>query len=305
VTAPAVTSGRDGRAAMLLGRRRRDELTPGRYLLMTSMVMLAIITLGFVVSMVLVTRLDEDVAQARAFSHFRGQLAAGVAPTGQVDSKGRLLAPGAPVARIQIPALGLSAVVLEGTSSSVLAGGPGHQRSTVLPGQAGTSVIFGRAAAYGGPFGNLHHLRAGDTIHTTTGIGTSTFKVIDVRRAGDPVPPVLKPGSARLILVTATGAPFLPSGVLRVDADIQGSAEPDSSMVLTSVGKSELPLGTDTSQLWGLAFVLEALLVVSIAAAWLWRTWGRVPTWIVLAPLVALLLWTLQGQVTRLLPNLT
>ncbi|MFD1273890.1 sortase domain-bontaining protein [Streptomyces kaempferi] len=69
----------------------------------------------------------------------------------QTDQQGDLLAPGTPVALIDIPAAHLHQVVLEGTDSGVLTDGPGHRRDTPLPGQSGTSVLMGRAAAYGGP----------------------------------------------------------------------------------------------------------------------------------------------------------
>jgi sortase A len=287
------------------GRRSHSDLVGARYVVVMSMLTLSVFTFGFVLAMVFLSRLEEDVSQAREFSSFRGQLAAGVAPTGPLNNKGQLWPLGTPMARIQIPVLHVSDVVLEGTTSGVLTAGPGHERSTVLPGQAGTSVIFGRAAAFGGPFGELHHLRPGDTITTTTGIGTATFKVIDVRRAGDPDPPPLASGSGRLILVTATGAPFMPSGVLRVDADIVGNAQPDSSLGLPAVGKRELPLGTDSGQLWGLVFLLEGLVILAVAGVWMWRSWGAARTWIVLSPLSMLLLYALLGQAARLLPNLT
>ena len=173
----------------------------------------------------------------------------------------------------------------------------------MLPGEAGTSVILGRAAAYGGPFGGLHRLRSGDQITVTTGLGTSTFSVVDLRTAGDPVPP-LGDGVARLTLVTATGAPFLPSGVLRVDADLSGNARTPPPLVLTSVSASEAPMGTDTSTLWVLAFFLQALILASVAAVWSWRRWGRIQTWIVFFPLFVLLGYYASDQFIRLLPNL-
>ncbi|NHA00350.1 hypothetical protein G5V59_10155 [Nocardioides sp. W3-2-3] len=53
------------------------------------------------------------------------------------------------------PRLDVEQVVVEGTAPGDLFAGPGHLRSTVLPGQAGTSLVYGRAATYGGPFGRL------------------------------------------------------------------------------------------------------------------------------------------------------
>jgi sortase A len=279
------------------------ELSPAKYLVFTSLVVLAVLTLSLWFDVIVVSRFEYRAAQAGAVSRLRNELAHGVAPLGQVDRKGRLLKQGVPVALLVIPALHLRAAVLEGTNSQVLTSGPGHLRDTVLPGEAGTSVLLGRAAAYGGPFGGLHRLHSGDKITVTTGLGTSTFSVTDLRTAGDPVPP-LADGAARLTLVTATGAPFLPSGVLRVDADLSGSARTEAPLVLTTVSRSEAPMGTDTSSLWVLAFLLQGLILASVAAVWSWRRWGRAQTWIVFFPLFVLLGYYASDQFMRLLPNL-
>jgi len=151
---------------------------------------------------------------------------------------------------------------------------------TLCPGQAGTSVIFGRAAAYGGPFGGIHGLRKGDMIRVTTGMGVSTFTVVDVRRAGDPVPAAADSG-AMLTLVTATGVPFLPSGVVRVDADLTGEAKAAVTPAVSACREASWHWGTDTSTLWVLAFLLQGLILASVGAVWSWRRWGRAQTWIV------------------------
>jgi LPXTG-site transpeptidase (sortase) family protein len=231
-------------------------------------------------------------------------LALGTAPTGQVGQDGRLLALGTPVAVLDIPARGIHDVVLEGTTSSVLRSGPGHLRDTPLPGQPGTSIIFGRAAAYGGPFSGLAGLHRGDLITVTTGVGASKFSVIDTRHAHDPLPTPLGAGAGRLTLTTATGAPFFPNGVVRVDADLTGKAQPSSPMPLTSVGASELAMGVDTSSLWVLLLLLQALVLVRVASVWSWRRWGKAQAWIVFFPLTALIALSIADQVTRLLPNL-
>jgi sortase A len=284
-------------------RTAADELSPGKYLMLTSLVVLAVLALSFCFDLVVVSRFEYRAAQTRAFDKLRNELAHGLAPVSQVDRKGRVLRLGSPVALLEIPALHLRTVVLEGTTPEVLTSGPGHLRDTVLPGQAGTSDVLGRAAAYGGPFGGIHGLRKGDTIKVTTGMGVSMFAVVDVRRAGDPVPSPPESG-ARLTLVTATGAPFLPSGVLRVDADLTGEAKAATAPVVTSVPRSELAMGTDTSTLWVLVFVMQFLILASVGSVWSWRRWGRAQTWIVFFPLFALLGYFAVDQFVRLLPNL-
>jgi len=284
-------------------RAAASELSPARYLTLTSLLVLAVLALSFCFDLVVVIRFEYRAAQAREFSRLRNELAHGLAPISDVDRKGRAVGAGSPLALLEIPALHLHTVVLQGTTPEVLTSGPGHLRDTVLPGQAGTSVIFGRAAAYGGPFGGIHGLRKGDMIRVTTGMGVSTFTVVDVRRAGDPVPAAADSG-AMLTLVTATGVPFLPSGVVRVDADLTGEAKAAVTPAVSAVSRSELALGTDTSTLWVLAFLLQGLILASVGAVWSWRRWGRAQTWIVFFPLFALLGYFASDQFVRLLPNL-
>jgi len=281
-----------------------EELGPTAYLARAALATLAVLALSLVLQLALVSRLQYWAAQTGAFNQLRKELAHGVAPTGQVTRSGRLVPLGAPVALLTIPELGLRAVVVQGTSPEALASGPGHLRDTVLPGQAGTSVIFGRATAYGGPFGQLHRLRPGDRFTITTGVGTATFSVIDLRRAGDPLPPALTSDGGRVTLLTATGPPLIPGGVLRVDADMVGAAHPAPPLLLTSVPGSQLAMGTDTSNLWIPVLLLEALIAASIIGVVAWRTWGHAKTWVVFAPVVLLLGYFLGGQFTRFLPNL-
>jgi LPXTG-site transpeptidase (sortase) family protein len=272
----------------------------------TAMVVLALIAGGLVVHLVLLSALHHRSAQQRAYDLFRYELAQGTAPVGQTDRAGHLLELGTPVALVEIPSLHVHEVVGEGTTSAVLMDGPGHRRDTPLPGQAGTSVVFGRAAAYGGPFKHLHELRNGDTIKVTTGQGTSTFTVIDKREGGEPAPPPVASGKGRLVLETATGLPFVPGGILRVDADLQTQTftTPPSVIPTSLLPSAEQALGTDTSTLWALVLWLEALVLVSIAIVWSWHRWGRHQTWIVLVPLAVLISFYVVAEFMRLMPNL-
>src|SRR5215470_2273879 len=121
---------------------------------------LAVCLLGFGTWLTFLSRLPYDRAQHNLYASFRVVLAQGTAPTGptQPTAPRKLLAPGTPVAVLNIPAIGLNAVVLEGTSGQVLESGPGHFRLTSLPGQAGISEIMGRRATYGAPFARISSL---------------------------------------------------------------------------------------------------------------------------------------------------
>jgi LPXTG-site transpeptidase (sortase) family protein len=268
------------------------------------LVIVALIALGFLAHLTVISRFEHNAAQVRLYARFRDQLANGVAPLGQVSDSGRLLANGTPMALLEIPRLHLREVVSEATTSAVLTQGPGHQRNTPFPGQPGTSVVDGRAAAYGGPFGGLRELKAGDPITVTTGEGTAHFKVVDIRDDGGPGAPPLPAGTARLTLVTARGLPFMPVGVTRVDADLVGTPLAASPMPVTTVPRSELPLGTQTDSLYALVLWLEALVVVAVLGIWSWRRWSPVRTWIIGFPVGALVLYYVFGQVVRLFPNL-
>jgi len=273
----------------------------------SAVLILAVCLLGFAAWMVFLSRLPYDRAQHDLYANFRITLAQGIAPTGptQPAAPRKLLAPGTPVAILNIPAIGLKAVVLEGTSGQVLESGPGHFRITPMPGQAGISEIMGRRATYGAPFARISGLSPGDEFTVTTGQGTARYRVLDVRRVGDPNPPVY-PGQGRLILATADGPPLAPSGVLRVDAKLISKpfAAPPMVVSASDTSASEYVLGTEPQAwvplfLWGQALVLAAGTL-----SWLRAQWGRWQTWIVAVPALGYLCVSVFEQVTRLLPNL-
>jgi sortase A len=273
-----------------------------------ALLILALCLIGFVVWFAFLSRLHYDRVQVDSYATFRNSLALGTAPTGPTNpaDPAQLLAPGTAVAVLNIPELELTTVVFQGTSGQVLEGGPGHLRDTPLPGQPGISVIFGRRTAYGGPFSQLQALRVGDYFTVTTGQGVATYKVLDLRRAGDPAPAPLAAGQGRLILVTADGPPLAPSGVLYVDADLTSTPRAAPAMVISAseLGPSEQVLGTD-SEAW-VPVVLWGALLLAVAGllAWTGRRWGRWQTWIVAVPVVCFLTLSIADQVARLLPNL-
>ncbi|WP_051943501.1 sortase [Streptacidiphilus rugosus] len=251
-----------------------------------------------------------DVRHARdretAYADLRSALAQGTVPVGQTGPDGRLLPLGVPVALLTVPELGLREVVREGTTSGVLENGPGHRRDTPMPGQAGTSVVMARESGFGGPFGTLDQLRPDETFTLITGQGTQVFRVLDVRRAGDPVPSPLAAGKARLVLVTADGPAFAPDGVLQVDADLVGAVRPAPArpLVASQLDQSELPMHGDVSAwvplvLWG-----EALLLAAVALTLARVRWGRWQAWTPGVPVLGALGLIVADQVVRLLPNL-
>ncbi|MFY1634947.1 sortase [Solwaraspora sp. WMMB335] len=283
-------------------------VSPARRVAATTITVVSAVLFIFAAYIAVVSALHHARAQHTAYADFRQALALATAPVGptQPDDPTTLLAPGTPVAVLSIPRLDLREVVFEGTTGSILQDGPGHLRNTPLPGQAGVSVIMGRAAAYGGPFGDLSRLNPADTFTVTTGQGASTFRVLGVRRGGDPFPPPLPAGAGRLTLTTADGPPLLPSGVLRVDADLISETLPTPAMPLTAgdLSPAERSLGTDQFAWVQLVFWGQALVATTMLLAWVRLRWGRWQVWTVAVPTLSFLGVATADQIARLLPNL-
>jgi sortase A len=84
-----------------------------------------------------------------------------------------------PVARLEIPRIGVSTIVVEGTDRGSLLKGPGHIKGTPIPGMQGNFAVAGDRVLYGAPFLKLNDLENGDEIFVTTPYGKFTYAVID------------------------------------------------------------------------------------------------------------------------------
>lgn len=284
----------------------RVPLTAQQVLLRAMSTLLIALLAGFVLNLVAFSHVQHLVSQQQLLNVLRDQLALGTAPVSEGTFDDVLLTDGDPVAILTIPSLGVREVVVEGTSSGDLNKGPGHRRDTVLPGQQGLSVIMGRVAAYGGPFGRIQELAPGDRFSVITGQGRSQYSVIGVRYAGDTAPPNMNPGESRLILETARGPAFIPSGVARVDAQLVTEAKPSGQRQTSysTLPLEEREMATDTRTVWALAFALQFFLAAELAAVWTLRRVGAQKTWIVFAPVLLLAGTLVSDQLVRLLPNL-
>lgn len=275
-------------------------------LVRASLVLVLVLSVTLLIQLVLVSSLQSSASQGRAFDSFRAELAKGTAPIGPTDEEGRELPIGTPVAYVEIPSIGVKQVVGEGTTASALFDGPGHRRDTPLPGQVGSSVLFGRRSAFGGAFRRIDELAKDDLIRVTTGQGVFDFRVLGVRREGQPAPAAPAAGSARLLLVTAAGRPFLPDGVVRVDAELDGEAVVGPARAISASGlpAEERVMAGDSRTLWALALWLQALIGLSLGAVWAWHRWGRAQAWVVFLPPLLLVGLSASGEAARLLPNL-
>jgi sortase A len=281
-----------------------------------ALTLLAVVVLGFVGYLYFLSGVQEARAQTNLYAQLQGELASAVAPTGPVipghptSPASLAAAPGSPVAVLSIPAIGIANVVIvEGTSPENLTLGPGHLRDTPLPGQSGTSVIFGRRATFGAPFGNVPLLKKGALITTVTSQGEATYQVITVSDSSHPVPFSDYPN--QLLLVTADSK-LAPAHYIEVEArfvdtiagDTKQSTPFPESGYFPGVSAAEAALGRDSYALipamaWAIALAAAALLGSYLAAKW-----ARWPAWIVTIPVLLAIIWNLYEALSALLPNL-
>jgi len=286
--------------------RAYAPLSPPMMLVRGSLLIVAALLFAFVANVTVLSQVQYLVSQQLLINDFRQQLSDGTAPVSEGDFDDVLLADGAPVAVIDIPQLGVHSVVVEGTSGDTLKAGPGHRRDSVLPGQQGLSVLMGRAAAFGGPFGRIQELAPGDSFTVRTGQGKQVFEVIGVRYAGDPSPASPKAGESRLMLQTARGASFVPSGIAYVDARLRSEVQDSGQRQTTfaTLPQQDTAMATDTTTMWALVFALQFLVVAQLAAVWAFRRIGAQKTWVVFVPVGLLAVIYVSNQLTILLPNL-
>lgn len=268
----------------------------------TTFLVIAIVCLWFIVQALFLSGLEQHRAQDRLYGDFRAQLAAATAPTGGI------IAPGAPVALMRIPALGLEQVVVEGTSSGVMLNGPGHRRDTVLPGQEGVSIVYGRARSFGAPFADLVTKAVGTDLNFVTAQGTSAYRIDYVRRAGDRLPPILAAGQGRVTFVTAEGTGQLSAlstgHVIYLDATLRSTAFVPPGGRLNAISPAEVPMASDTSVMPALALSLGALALVTVGIIVARQRFGLILTWVIAAPVVLALAWMTTDLAMYLLPNL-
>jgi len=96
--------------------------------------------------------------------------------------------PGSAIARIEIPRLGMSAMVVEGADQRSLKLGPGHIRGTAYPGKGGNVGFAGHRDTF---FRPLRHARESDSIDVTTPNGSYRYTIASMQ--------VVEPGNVRVL----------------------------------------------------------------------------------------------------------
>jgi sortase A len=85
------------------------------------------------------------------------------------------------IGRMEVPRLGLSAIVMEGTSASILRRAVGHIEGTALPGQAGNAGLSGHRDTF---FRPLRKIEPNDIITLTTTEGEYRYRVLSTSIVG-------------------------------------------------------------------------------------------------------------------------
>jgi sortase A len=106
--------------------------------------------------------------------------------------------------KIEIPRLGLSVAVLQGTSYKTLLLGVGHIKGTAYPGESGNVGMAGHRDTY---FRALKDIRMGDEIQIQTATGLSRYEVDWVKIVAPTENKLLAP-SAESALTLVTCYPF-------------------------------------------------------------------------------------------------
>jgi len=108
------------------------------------------------------------------------------------------------IGNMEIPRLGVSVIVVEGTGKSTLRRAVGHIRGTGFPGQPGNTAISGHRDTF---FRPLRNIQQNDVIELTTGQGEYRYRVISTKIVSPEDVSVLD-SSADQILTLVTCYPF-------------------------------------------------------------------------------------------------
>jgi len=216
-------------------------------------------------------------------------------------------AEGSPVAKLQIPAIGLDEIVVSGTAESDLAEGPGHYVGTAAPGQAGNVAIAGHRTTNGAPFNRLGQLTLGDKIFLTTLAGERLTYVVS--QAPVPVSPsdvtVLDDFSDNRITLTTCNPEYSSTQRLIVVGELDQPKPPVATKVKPHA--YQIVNAQTASLAWSLfpVVVLETgvLLLLGLSNRRFSAWYGGAARWLILVPLWGVALYALFGTLSAFLPS--
>lgn len=215
-------------------------------------------------------------------------------------------APGSPVAVLEIGAIELLQVVVEGVGPQQTRRAPGHVPGTAGPGQPGNSGIVARRTAFGAPFGDLSRLERGDEILVTTTQGQSIYRVRTVTTGRDLPDDAFGPTADedRLTLVTsASSQPWSGNDAVVVVAGLEDrpfEPTPQSGRRPDADGRAGDGSGVAPLVLAGLAYLVT--IATSLA---LYRTNRPRSAYLLTAPPLLATVVLVAESAARLLPAWT
>ena len=106
-----------------------------------------------------------------------------VSTTGYTEVTDDLYYSGGYLGTLEIPELGLSVKIYQGTGSSTLAKGVGHFTETSI--WDGNVALAAHNRGTNSYFGEIHTLSLGDTINLTTKLGTRIYEVFSVSKVSE------------------------------------------------------------------------------------------------------------------------
>ena len=134
------------------------------------------------------------------------------------------------IGRIEIPRLGLSQIVMEGSDSKTLRRAVGHVPGTALPGESGNSAITAHRDTF---FRPLRKIRSGDLISVTTLTGQYNYRVQSTEIVNPDNTEVLDPSSSEtLTLITCYPFYFVGSAPHRFIVHAERIAAPYPAAIL-------------------------------------------------------------------------
>jgi sortase A len=187
---------------------------------------------------------------------------------------GHTPADGAPAGILTIPSIGLSQVIVQGTSATDLQNGPGLMPKGAVPGSRGDAVIAGRHGTYGSPFGQLASLHVGSVVRVVDYLGRFNYRVTAVRVLGASSSVAIQPTVQSVLTLLTSRSSLPPSGLLEVTAVLTG--KPLATAIASPpTSTSEIALGGDTSWWWQLLIWFGLLVSALVATVWAYRRQRR------------------------------
>jgi sortase A len=167
----------------------------------------AVLALGYCGFILVDTWIFQSRASHELESRLHDQRAAYTGPLRMgpaVSPEVQAVAPDGLIGRIEIPRIGLSAVVFQGIGKDALRVAVGHIPGTVLPGQRGNTGLAGHRDTF---FRPLRMILQNDLITVTTLRGEYRYRVVSTRVVGPEEVSVLGP-TANETLTLVTCHPF-------------------------------------------------------------------------------------------------